>query len=106
MLVFGQTPKVTSKFKAMSLFEKTNPELLEYLRREARHLCYKYGSCAIDDLREHIGEGRLQMLIQRSGKSPTILGAVFSKGMFKQVASRKSRVTGCHGRPIGIFKLK
>ena len=84
----------------LSIFEKNKPALTEYLRRQARHLCNKYGSVTADTLRDFVGESLPTWCDKR------IVGSVLASKDFKAVDFVKTKRSTSHGRLIRRFRLR
>lgn len=79
-------------------FEKAQPRWIELARITARFLCHRDGSTTIDAVRAECPPP--------AGSDPRINGAVFRRGEFEKIGYENSSRSTCHGRPVGIFKLR
>jgi len=84
----------------MSLFEKNRRAYVGYARRQARHLCYKFGRVTIDDLRNFIEDSIPAWMDRR------FLGAVLVSPEFIPFGFIKTKRKSSHGRLIRIFRLR
>jgi len=71
---------------------------LELARGHARRIAREQGEVTIDQVRS--------VCPPPDGCDPRIMGSVFSRRDFERVDFRASRREACHGRPIGVFRLK
>ena len=84
----------------LNLYEQNKPRTLDLLRKEARHLCYKYGFVTADTLRDHIGDAMPSWLDMR------IIGAaLMDRKMFIAGDFVKTKRKTSHGRYIRRFTL-
>jgi hypothetical protein len=67
-------------------------------RAAARRIASDKGDVTINDVRE--------ICPPPEGADPRILGAVFQKAEFVRVGFAVSERRACHGRMIGVFRLK
>ncbi len=67
-------------------------------RIAARHIAVEKGEVTINDVRE--------VCPPPEDADPRILGAVFQKNEFVRVGFAVSDRRACHGRMIGVFRLK
>ena len=88
------------KSQFISLFEQNKPKWVEYLRRQARHLCYKHGFVTADSLREFCGNSLPSWMDMR------IIGGVLSSKDFQPIEFVKTERKTSHGRFIRKFKLR
>jgi hypothetical protein len=71
---------------------------LDLARAHARRIAREQGEVTIDDVRAHCPPPE--------GCDPRIMGSVFSQREFERFDFRSSRRQACHGRPIGVFRLR
>lgn len=71
---------------------------LEVARSHARRIALEQGEVTIDDVR-HICP-------PPEDCDPRIMGSVFLTRDFERVDFRASGRKACHGRPIGVFRLR
>jgi hypothetical protein len=71
---------------------------LEAARMHARRIAREQGDVTIDDVR--------RVCPPPDGCDPRIMGSVFLRKDFQRVDFRASSRQACHGRPIGVFRLK
>lgn len=71
---------------------------LEMARGHARRIASDKGEVTIDDVR--------RVCPPPDDCDPRIMGSVFSRKDFERVDFRASARETCHGRPIGVFRLK
>lgn len=71
---------------------------LEMARAHARRIAHDKGEVTIDDVRAHCPPPE--------DCDPRIMGSVFLARDFERVDFRASARAACHGRPIGVFKLR
>ncbi len=67
-------------------------------RAAARNVAAEKGAITIDDVRE--------LCPPPEGADPRIMGAVFQKSEFVRVDFAVSARRSCHGRMIGMFRLR
>jgi hypothetical protein len=67
-------------------------------RSAARSIAMKRGSVTIDEVREHCPPP--------DDADPRVMGAVFKRDEFELIDYIESRRKACHGRHIGIFRLR
>jgi hypothetical protein len=67
-------------------------------RAAARRIAGEQGQVTIDDVRA--------VCPPPDGADPRIMGAVFSGEGFERIGFTASRRDACHGRHIGVFKLR
>ena len=75
-----------------------NKPWLQKAREVARDMARRRGSVTIDEVREHCPPP--------DDVDPRIMGRVFMKSEFELIDHIESRRKVCHGRPIGIFRLR
>jgi hypothetical protein len=71
---------------------------LSLARSAARRLAAERGEITINDVRA--------LCPPPEGADPRIMGSVFLKRDFVRVDYRASSRDACHGRPIGVFRLR
>lgn len=71
---------------------------LRRAREAARSLAMRRGSVTIDEVRE--------LCPPPEDVDPRVMGAVFKHNEFELVDYIESRRKACHGRHIGIFRLR
>jgi len=67
-------------------------------RGAARSIAMTRGSVTIDEVREHCPPP--------NDCDPRVMGAVFKRDEFELIDYIESRRKACHGRHIGIFRLR
>ena len=78
---------------------KTNcMEWLTQARAAARRIARENGTVTIDEVREFCPPPE--------GVDPRVMGAVMQPREFQMVKLVESRRKACHGRHIGVFKLR
>lgn len=88
--------------QVLTFYEENRKQTLELIRKEARHLCYKYGRVTADMIRNHLGEALPSFIDKR------IIGCALrgSPDLIGTGEYTKSTVKTSHGRPIQVFKLR
>jgi hypothetical protein len=71
---------------------------LDHARAHARRIAAEKGDVTIDDVRH--------VCPPPEGCDPRIMGSVFLARDFVRVDFRASERRACHGRPIGVFRLR
>ena len=71
---------------------------IERARDAARNLAAENGEVTINDVRD--------LCPPPEGADPRIMGSVFLSRDFVRVDFRKSGRAACHGRMIGVFRLR
>lgn len=71
---------------------------LEQARGHARRIARDKGEVTIDDVRDHCPPPE--------DCDPRIMGSVFAGPEFERFDFRASARKACHGRPIGVFRLR
>lgn len=84
--------------EVLPLFEATRQHWLERARHTATYLCHKHGTATIDDVRD--------ICPPPEDVDPRVMGAVFKRTEFECIGHRRSVRKTCHGRPIGVFRLR
>lgn len=86
----------------LPLFEDTREEFLEKAREAAVALGRKHGFCTIDMVRA--------VCPPPEGVDPRVMGAVFqcrkATDPWRKDGFVSSKRKACHGRPVGVFKLR
>jgi hypothetical protein len=73
-------------------------EWIAQARAQARRIAAEKGQVTINDVRD--------VCPPPDGADPRIMGSVFVKRDFVRVGFAASGREACHGRPIGVFKLR
>jgi hypothetical protein len=71
---------------------------LSHARDAARRLAAEKGEITVNDVRG--------VCPPPEGADPRIMGSVFLKREFERVGFRPSSRDACHGRTIGVFRLR
>jgi hypothetical protein len=82
----------------LPLFQARRGDWITAARAIARELAAAHGQVTIDDVRLRFPPPE--------GADPRIMGSVFAKGAFVRIGFAASRRDACHGRMIGVFKLR
>lgn len=80
------------------MFDNARGQWLARARAAARNLAAQRGSVTIDEVRA--------VCPPPDDVDPRVMGAVFKRAEFELVDYIESRRKVCHGRHIGIFRLK
>jgi hypothetical protein len=80
------------------MFDNARGQWLARARQAARNLAAQRGSVTIDEVRA--------VCPPPDDVDPRVMGAVFKRAEFELVDYIESRRKVCHGRHIGIFRLK
>lgn len=84
--------------QVLPLFEESRAQWLAAARAAAEKLGCEQATVTIDDVREKCPPP--------VNIDPRANGAVFTRKHWELVGYRQSDRTTCHGRPIGVFRLK
>lgn len=79
-------------------FETDKMQWLAAARAAARRIAREKGTVTIDEVRE--------CCPPPSGVDPRVMGAVMQPREFQMIKFVESRRKACHGRHIGLFKLR
>jgi hypothetical protein len=79
-------------------FETRHGGWITHARACARAIVAEKGQATIDEVRE--------LCPPPDGADPRIMGTVFQKGEFVRVGFAVSARRSCHGRMIGVFRLR
>lgn len=79
-------------------FETGKMEWLARARAVARRIAREKGTVTIDEVREYCPPP--------AGVDPRVMGAVMQPREFEMVKLVESRRKACHGRHIGLFRLR
>ena len=79
-------------------FENHRMEWLAQARAVARRIARQNGTVTIDQVREFCPPP--------AGVDPRVMGAVMQPREFQMIRLTESRRKACHGRHIGVFKLR
>jgi hypothetical protein len=85
-------------FDSMPQFEEARAGWIGRARAAARRIAAEKGQVTINDVRD--------VCPPPEGADPRIMGAVLHKGEFTRVDFMVSERRRCHGRTIGVFRLK
>jgi hypothetical protein len=83
---------------AAPAFENPRLEWLANARAAARRIAREKGTVTIDEVRE--------CCPPPADADPRVMGAVMQPREFVLIKFVESRRKACHGRPIGLFKLR
>jgi hypothetical protein len=82
----------------LPLFEARRGDWIARARAVARAIAAERGQVTIDEVRA--------LCPPPEGADPRIMGSVFAKGGFERIGFTASKRDACHGRMIGVFKLR
>jgi hypothetical protein len=82
----------------LPLFEAARGDWISRARDAARRLAQAQGEITINDVRA--------LCPPPEGADPRIMGSVFLKRDFERVGFKPSTRDACHGRMIGVFRLR
>src|SRR3990167_8881839 len=83
---------------AVERLEGSRADWLASARDVARQVCREQGFVTADDVR-----ARLPIPPQYDGR---VMGAVFSKSMFRKIGYQATMIPTSHSRPIAVFKVR
>jgi hypothetical protein len=84
--------------RVLPLFELRRGDWIARARDVARSIAAEKGQVTIDDVRA--------VCPPPDGADPRIMGSVFAKSGFERIGFTASKRDACHGRMIGVFKLR